>query len=82
MKTRIVMCGIMKFVPPATSNNSTADNSTDEAGSGEIDQTEGSSKRRKRQAEESEDADTSSGKSMGEKSIVIVEDSDCDEAFK
>ena len=76
------MCGVMKVIPPATSDNATAGNSTEESGSGEEDEGEGSSKRRKRQAEDTEEAPNSPENSMGEKSIVIVEDSECDEASK
>ena len=82
VKTRKVMCGVMKVIPPPTSGNSTASNSTDEAGSGEVAEEEGSSRRKKRQAEESEDTKTSSENSIGETSITVVEDSECDEAFK
>ena len=82
VKTRMVMCGVMKVIPPATSDNATAGNSTEESGSGEEDEGEGSSKRRKRQAEDTEEAPNSPENSMGEKSIVIVEDSECDEASK
>ena len=81
VKTRTVMCGVMKFIPPATSDNSTASNSTEESGSGEEVAEEGT-KRRKRQTENDEDASKSSENQMGEKSIVIVEDSQCDEASK
>ena len=72
----------MKVIPLPTSDNSTASNSTDEVGSGEVAEEEGSSRRKKRQTEESEDTKTSSENSMGETSITIVEDSECDEAFK
>ena len=83
VKTRTVMCGVMKIVPPATSDNSTSSNATEEAveeeGSGDV---APNNKRKKRQAEDSENVEVSSGNSTGEKSIVIVEDSECDEAFK
>ena len=83
VKTRTVMCGVMKIVPPATSDNSTSSNATDEAveeeGSGDV---APNNKRKKRQAEDSENVNELSGNSTGEKSIVIVEDSECDEAFK
>ena len=83
VKTRTVMCGVMKVIPPTTSDNSTSSNATDEAveeeGSGDV---APSTKRKKRQAEDSELVKESSDNSMGEKSIVIVEDSECDEAFK
>ena len=83
VKTRTVMCGVMKVIPPATSDNSTSSNATDEVveeeGSGDV---APNKKRKKRQAEDIENVKESSENSMGEKSIVIVEDSECDEAFK
>ena len=83
VKTRTVMCGVMKVITPATSDNSTSSNATAEAveeeGSGDV---APNKKRKKRQAEDSELVKESSDNSMGEKSIVIVEDSECDEVFK
>ena len=76
------MCGIMKVIPPATPNNSSADNATE--GSGDTaDVVEGSSKRKKRQVEGSgadEAASASTATLMLERTIAIVEDSKCDAA--
>ena len=84
--TRKVMCGVMKVIPPPSSNTSTQTNDgkeTETEASGDQDVAEGSSERKKRQVDEKVEASGQGGEGESEKiTITIVDDSECDESTR
>ena len=81
------MCGVMKIIPPPVSDNSTSGNETEASGDESVE--EGTGNRKKRQADGTEnepdasaDESNPSAEAMEEKTITILQDSECDESTK
>ena len=74
----------MNVIPPPVSENSTSSNETESSGDGNAEEGTGDN-RKKRQADGSGDESDSSSaneKKIEEKTITIVEDSECEESTK
>ena len=75
------MCGVMKVIPPPVPTNSTSANETEASGDSSVEEgTEGN--RKKRQTDGSGDGSSANENTLEERTITIVEDSECDESTK
>ena len=75
------MCGVMKVIPPPISTNSTSANETEASGDSSVEESTGGN-RKKRQTDGSGDESSANENTLEEKTITIVEDSECDESTK
>jgi hypothetical protein len=84
IKTRTVMCGVMKVIPPPASDNSTSANETEASGDDSVVEGTGGNRKKRQTDGSGDEGDSSSAneKKTEEKTITIIEDSECDESTK